>query len=294
MKLRIFAEIATILAFLIAVLTFVKIEPNAIDKLPETFKNKADSDVKKIELLIEKDKYQGESKKLYRQYQAAISISNTYSKDVAISQFVECALRSNDYKIAIAAAKNMGNSYSKTNVLSSIADHALKSEDNAGYAIVAAELIPNSYTKDAVLSQIVSFYKRGSLDNRGNTSKELTPLDQYKEVYTFADASNYMGMSEKEARLFADKWMKERDYETFLFFKEVYMFADASNQMGMSKEDAKKFALDWIDNSYSKKDFQIFKDAYIFANSSSKMNMKSDQATEFALKKMKEAKSTDR
>ena len=124
----------------------------------------------------------------------------------------------NDYKIAIAAAKNISSSYSKSSVLSAIAEHALKSENNAGYAVVAAELIPSSYTKDTVLSKIVTYYESGPLDGSETESKELTPLDQYKQIYTFADSINYMGMSE---------------------------------------EDAKGFALDWIDKLYTQDDFKI-------------------------------------
>lgn len=294
LKLRTLAEIATIIGVIVAIFAFVKIEPNAIDKLPEIYKEKADSDVRKTELLIEKDDYQGESETLYTQYRAAIAISSTYSKDKAISKFVDCALAANDYKIAIAAAKDISSSYSKSSVLSSIAEHALKSKNNAGYAVIAAELIPSSYTKDTVLSKIVTFYESGPLDGSKTKSKELTPLDQYKKIYTFADSSHEMGMSEKNAKLFADKWMKERDYETFLFFKDVYVFADSSNQMGMSGEDAKKFALDWLDNLYTKDDFKIFKDAHIFADSSNNMGMNSEQATAFAFEKMKEAKSANK
>ena len=81
MKFRTIAEIATIIVGIVTILMFVKIEPNAIDELPEIYKKKADTDVRKTELLIEKNKYQGESEILYRQYRAAIAISSSYSKD---------------------------------------------------------------------------------------------------------------------------------------------------------------------------------------------------------------------
>jgi hypothetical protein len=84
LKLRTIAEIVTIIGGIITILIFIKIKPNAIDELPEIYKKKADSDVRKTELLIGKDKYQGESEILYRQYRAAIAISSSYNKDQAI------------------------------------------------------------------------------------------------------------------------------------------------------------------------------------------------------------------
>jgi hypothetical protein len=294
LKLRTLAEIATIIGVIVTILAFVKIEPNAIDKLPEIYKEKADSDVRSAELLIKKDDYQGKSEALYRQYRAAMAITSTYSQDDAIRKFVDSALAVNDYKIAIAAAKQMNSSYSKSDVLSEIAEQALVSKNNAGYAVVAAELIPSSYTKDSLLAKIVQFYETGTFESDDKNSKELTTLQKYKAIYTFADSSNQMGMSEKDAKLFTDKWMKERDYESFLFLKELYIFADSSNQMGMSAKEARKFAFDWIDNSYTKDDFKIFKEAYIFADSSNSMGMSGEQATAFAYQKMKEAKSANK
>ncbi|KAF0188287.1 MAG: hypothetical protein FD168_1811 [Desulfobulbaceae bacterium] len=289
MKLRTLAEIATIIGVIVAILSFVKIEPNAIDKLPKEYKERAESDVNKTELLITPNDYKGEKEPIYLQYRAAISIDSKYSRDSAISTFVKCALAANDYKLAISAAKYMGSEYAKSSVLNSIVDQALTSKDNVGYAVIAAELIPSSYTKDSVLSKIVSFYEKGSV-NGDEETQELTTLDKYKAIYTFADSSNDMDMSEKNAKLFADKWVKERDYESFLFFKEIYIFADSSNHMAMSEDDAKVFALNWIDNSFTKEDFKIFKEAYDFADNSNNMSLNSKEATVFAFNKMKEAK----
>lgn len=202
---------------IIVVLQYVKIEPNALDKLPDVYKEAAEKDVKETKIAIKSEDYENGNDSLYVMYRAAIAISNSYSKDCAIEKVVNAALMKNDFKLAIAAAKESENSYTKSNLLEKIAKQSLNTEKSIGYSIVAAELIPNNYTKTQVLQDIVGYYEKDFYGDSGNKieSKKLTPLEIYKEIFTFADSSAHMRMSKDEAKLFANRWIKNRTYIEF-------------------------------------------------------------------------------
>ncbi len=285
MQLRAFAEIATIIGVVIAVLGYMKIEPNALDKIPEIYQEQASKDLESAELRIEENEYSGGKASLYRQYRAALAMESSYNRDQALMKVINAALNEFDFKIAIRAGKEISSSHTKSNELSRIVDSALKHGDSVGYAVIAAELIPSSYSKDMVLAKIVSFYERGTRQKKAK--EELSDLDIYKEIFRFADSTAHMNMTEEEAKIFADQWQKERTYTDFLYFKEVFMFADSGSYMDMSAEDAKTFALNWIDN-YTKDEFGVFVNAFKFADSTAGMDMSEKDAESFAFQKVEE------
>jgi hypothetical protein len=285
MQLRTFAEIATILGLGIAFLSYMKIEPNALDKIPGIYQKQATDDLKKTDLKIDASEYSGKNAYLLHQYRAAISMKSSYNRDQALAKVIDAAIKASDFKIAILCGKEISSSYQKSSELEKIVDAALKQEKHAGYAVIAAELIPSSYSKDAALNKIISFYEHGSAESKA--PQELTELDKYKEIFTFADSTANMDMSEEEAKAFADKWIKERRYEDFQYFKKIYTFADSTASMDMSEKKAMKFALDWIDN-YPEKEFEIFTSAFNFADSTAGMSMSAKDAEAFAFKKVEE------
>lgn len=285
MQLRTFAEIATILGLAVAVLGYLKIEPNALDELPELHQEQAERDVQSVDLAIKEEDYANGDIGLYHQYKAAVSMASTYNKDLALSSVIDNSLKSGDFRIAIMSAKKISSTYSKSSELAKIVEAALKGGENVGFAVIAAELIPSTYSKDVALEKIVRHYNRQPQEAEAATPK--TELDIYKEVYRFADSTASMNMSEEDAKEFADTWTKTRSYEDFAYFKEVFRFADSTANMDMSEDDAKDFALAWI-AEYSEDEFKVFTSAFAFADSSAGMGMSSKEAEKFAFSKVAE------
>lgn len=283
MQLRTLAEIATIIGLAIAVLGYMKIEPNVLDQIPEIYQNKIKDDLTNNILKINKNEYLGNKEYLYNLYKAAISIESSYNKDTALLKVIDIAININDFKIAILSAKKINSSYTKSNELSKIVDVALTNKKYASYSVLAAELIPTSYSKDTALNTIISFYENE--ENNTTIKKSLTKFDKYKEVFKFADASVNMDMDSIEAKKFTEDWFKKRTYEDFLYFKEIFKFADRSTDLDMSSKDATLFSINWIDN-YSKIEFKIFKETFQFADSSTGMSMSTKEAMEFAFNKL--------
>lgn len=279
MQLRTVAEIATIIGVAVAVLGYMKIEPNALDKIPEIHQKKVESDLKTSVLTID------EKANLYIPYKAALAIESSYSRDNALSKVINSAINSSDFKLAVLAGKEIDSTYTKSRELAKIVDAALMKKEYVGYAVIAAELIPSSYSKDTALSKIISFYENG--ETNITSSKNLTELDKYKKIFTFADSTAGMGMSENDAKIFTDNWIKQRTYKDFLYFKKVFIFANSSANMGMSEESAKLFAMKWIDQ-YTENEFDIFKTAFGFADSSAGMSLSAEDAEKFAFKKILE------
>lgn len=286
MRLRTLAEIATIVALVVALLSYFKVEPNVLDKIPEIHKAQATHDVEAVDLKLNKKDYSGRNSPLYQQYEAAIAMDGAYNKDNALSSVIDNALASKDFRIAVLAGKAISNSYNKTQELMKVVESALGDKKHAGYAIVAAEIIPSSYSKDQALGEIVKYYD-GVKKEEGIGSSSHSSLDFYKDVYLFADSSPYMNMDEGSAKKFADMWVKNRTYKEFDYFKKVFIFADSLPYMDMNSSDAKNFALDWI-SRYSEDEFSVFKSAFLFANGLSGMNLSSDKARAFALEKVEE------
>jgi hypothetical protein len=285
MRLRTIAELATIIGVAIAVLGYLKIQPNVLDEIPELYHEQAISDLKKTELSIEHNDTIGENAKVYNQYRTALAIKSEYSQDDALISVVKSALKQKSFKYAILGAKSINSQYTRDEQLDLIVDMALAETTSAGNAIIAAELIDSRYSKDKALEKILRFYQEGTSSVK--QSRELSDIDKYKEVYNFADASAHMGMSSDEAKKFADDWFSKRPYEDFFYFKKVFTFADATAHMGMDENEAKEFALHWI-NNYSEVEFEIFQQAFKFADSTAGMSMSEQDAKVFAFRKVEE------
>lgn len=267
MQFRTFAEIATIIAAVIAVLGYMKVEPNLLDGISGQVKADVISDLRETELAIGESDISGKNSDLFIQYRAVLALKISYSRDKSLVKVIDLALKKNNFKVAILAGEEIESEYTKSNALSKIVDSALKLEEYAGHAVVAAEFIPSSYSKNQALERIVSFYERGGIEPNG-----LSVLDKYKEIFQFADSNAHMGLSSSEAKTFTDNWLKERNYKDFLYFKEVYTFADLNQHMGKSAEQALNFALKWIDK-YSRKELNVFTGAFMFADSNAGMAM---------------------
>ena len=287
MKFRTIAEIAGVIGVIIAFLEYAKVEPNALDKIPEIYRQKAEAAVQTSEIEIDPDSYKN-TPDLYNLYRAAMAMDEGHSKDLQIRTVVDVALRKGDFKIAISAASAIDSDHTKSMTLSDISQRALNMPDQSGYAVIAAELIPSSHSKSLAISKIVDFYE---IRAKGGTPGKLSNIEKYKIVYRFADSSANMDMSEADAKVFADSWFLSRSYEDFLFFKDIFTFADSRAYMNMDEKGAETFAFKWIDN-YSMEEFYIFKDAFIFADSSAGMSMEEKEAELFAFKKVHEHRET--
>lgn len=281
-KLKTLAEIAAILATLVAILAYMKIEPNIIHDMPEIYQKAVEDDIEAVELNISKEDY-SDSIELYNIYKAAIAINSDHTKDQKLMSVVDISLRNNDLKLAIAAAKEIESEHSRSITLHRIVKDSLKSPGVSGYAVIAAELIPSDHTKDLALREIIDFYESRAMGKSNYGA--LADLKKYKSIYEFADSPTYMGMWGEDAKQFADKWLKNRTYEEFLLFKEVFIFADSPTYMSMNEEEAKVFAEMWI-NKYSSEDFDLFNEAFQFADSPSGMSMSTKEAEKFAFKKL--------
>lgn len=285
MSLRTIAELAAIIAGIIAFLQYADIKPNALDRIPDLYKSAAESDVENVAITIEEKNYSGDKKPLYFQYKAAVSIPDKYSKDAALEKVVSSALRADDLRLSIAAAKEIEEKYSKSNVLEKIVETALSDGDEAGYAVVAAELIPEKYTKSRALDKIVKYYQAQT--SPASAQRQLTELEKYKEIFSFADAPAYMSMSSDEAKEFTENWLKTRSYSQFAFFKMVFEFADAPAFLNMSADDAESFAFHFIDN-HTEEEFSVYTEAFKFSDAPGGMGLSTEQAMAFAENKVAE------
>jgi hypothetical protein len=338
--MRWLVDIAGIVGGVIAALVYFGIQPNVLDQLPEKLKAQAEAAVESATFEVDEKKYFSEGNKGYLIYKAAIVMESSYSKDNALIKSISASLADNDYKIALLAAKNIESSYTKDQQLYKIAVTAAAKSNTIGYSIVAAELAESSYKKDNILQIVVRSFSGGKLpvldksadDDQLDISK-MTKFDKYKLIYKFADSGSYMDLSEKDAKKFADDWIKSRTFENFLQYKKIYIFADSGSYMDLSENDAKefadnwigsksfesflqfkkiyifadsgsgmsldegeakKFALDWMEKKFTDEDFATFSDAFKFAYTSSGMDMDTDEAIEFAFMKVKERKDLER
>ena len=287
------AQIATVVTVFIAFLQYIKVEPNALDKIPELYKTAAENDVKAIEMISLESEYSGKNNPLFFQYKAAIAIPGPTSKNAAISKVIRRALQERELKIAIAAAKEMTGETAKSVELKKIVSIALATEGSAGLALMVAELILGQNAKTRALNEIVDYYERKA--RKGRPPRELTSLEKYKAIYVFADSIGYISLSGEEAKIFTENWLKNRDYKSFLSFKEYFIFADSPAYLSMNSENAVKFAIDWLDK-YSPEEFELYKEAFIFSDSPSGMSLSSGEAMDFALNKVMEtrAKTTNK
>lgn len=288
MNLRTFAEVATIIAVVIAFLQYTDVEPNALDKIPELYKTAAEKDIESIDIEPLKEKYAGKNNPLYFQYKAAIAIPSPSSKSLALSKVIKAALSEKDFQIAVAAAKEITSPSSQSIELQKIVNAALATEDSAGFAVVAAELIPSSSSKTISLNKIVEFY--GKKFSASQPPVKLTSFDKYKIIYEFSDSPRYINMSSSDAKIFTEQWFTKRNYQEFILFKEYYIFADSPAHLNMNSEKAVEFSTNWLE-SYTKDEFDIYRETFIFADSPSGMDMSTSEAMEFSLKKVTEFRS---
>ena len=73
-----------------------------------------------------------------------------------------------------------------------------------------------------------------------------------------------------------------------MIFKDVFIFADATEYLGKDTNGAKEFALNWIDKEYTEEDFIYFKEIFNFADATAYMNMNTKDAETYALNKLDE------
>ena len=283
MRFKTIAEIVGILGVVIAILQYYKVEPNALHKIPDIYKEVVEKDLDKAPVVINEEDYR-EQPEIYNLYRATLSMDKGYSRDIQIQKVIDLALGKNDFKIVIAAAFALDSDYTKSSTLEMIAKKALTTQEQAGYALIAAELIPSNYTKSSTLDEIIRYHEARA---NGKSYGKLKAIDKYKEVFQFADSSANMNMDESDAKKFTDDWLKAKTYEDFLYFKDVYQFADSSASMNMSAIDAETFARLWIDE-YTIEEFQIFIKAFKFADSSAGMGMSEKEAELFAFNKIEE------
>lgn len=285
MNLRTLAEIAAIIAVIIAYLQYTEVEPNALDKIPDIYKAVAEKDIESIDIEPVDQKYADKNNPLYFQYKAAIAIPSSSSKSAAISKVVKAAIEEKDFEIAIAAAKEISSSSVKSAELYKIVNAALAAESSAGFAVIAAELIPGSSSKTNALNKIVDFYDKKHLES--GPAKELSSFDKYKIIFEFADAPIYINLSSASAKKFTEDWIKNRDFQSFSLFREYFIFADDPTYLDMNSEEAVKFSFNWLEN-YTKEEFALYRKTFIFADSPSGMDMTTSEAMEFSLKKVLE------
>lgn len=294
MRLKTLAEIATIAALAIAALQYFKFEPNTLDKVSEDIKEIVSGDVGKIHLNFDPKEYEETQSIAFPMYQAGLLNPYDSGKSESLKDAAMAALDEGDFRLAIIAAGEIPYDSTKSETLEHVALEALKERDTMKFAVLAADLIPYSSTKNSVIEKISGVYKHvksgGSLEEYATgTGKPKTPLDEYKEVYKFADSRSFMDLDEKSAKEFADSWFKDKSYEDFVVYREVFKFADSRSFMNMTEEDATLFALGWLDK-YDLNDFLVFKDAYTFSSSGSFMDLNAQEAQVFALAKLEEHK----
>jgi hypothetical protein len=290
LKLRTLAEIATIVTVIIVILQYLKVEPNVLDHLTETVKKQATSDLETVEVEIKEADYLSKNSLAFSVYKAALLIPYSSDKSIALNNAVDAAIDENDFKLAIAAANSIPYASDKSIALKKIAYKAMEKKETLNFSIIAADLIPYASDKSEVLGNISKSYEL--IKSGGKLSEFLTQmnkpkdkLDEYKEIYKFADSSTYMGMSEIDAKKFTDNWQKSQTYEDFLLFKDVFIFADSSTYMSFSTEQALTFSIEWIEK-YNTNDFLVYKDAFMFADSGTYMDMSETEAISFAISKV--------
>lgn len=294
MRLKTLAEIATIAALAIAALQYFKFEPNTLDKVSEDIKEIVSDDVGKIHLNFDPKEYEESQSIAFPMYQAGLLNPYVSGKSENLKDAAMAAIDEGDIRLAIVAADEIPYNSTKSETLEHVALEALKGRDTMKFAVLAADLIPYSSTKNSVIEKISGVYKHvksgGSLEEYVNeTGQPKTPLDEYKEIYKFADSRSFMALDEESAKEFADNWFKDKSYQDFIVYREVFKFADSRYYMNMTEEEATSFALGWIDK-YDLNDFLIFKDAYIFSSSGSFMALNEKDARKFALSKLEEQK----
>jgi len=295
LKLKTLAELAAVGAFLIVVLQYMKVEPNAIDELPSLIQDAANKDVAELKLEVDEESYLKNGSIAYPMYKAAMAISYGPDKSDALEKAATVAVKEKDYKLAILAATNITYSPDMNKSLTKIAESAILDKGTVGYAIVAAEYISYSPDKTKVLQKITKVYEH--IANGGDISDpslfEKSGIDAYKEIFIFADSSAYIGLSSKEAKEFTESWLATRNHKDFLLFKQVFIFADSSAYLGKNTEESLEFALSWIDE-YSEKDFSVFRETFIFANSGAYLDLDEPEAIKFAFKKVHESKAANK
>jgi hypothetical protein len=293
--LKTLAEIAAVIACIIVGLQYLKIEPNALDELPDNIIEIASSNVQALSFKIDENKYINNSSKAYPMYKAAKAISYRPDRDKALEKAVAIAIIELDYKLAILAASNIEYRPDKDRVLSSIALEALTDPDNTGYSVAAAELIEYSPDRTEVINEIIKVYDHvatgGSVDDISLSKK--VGIDFYKEVFKFADSSAYIALSSEQAKVFADNWLKTQTYEDFLLFKKVFVFADSSAYLSKDSQESLDFSLKWL-KEFNSKDFEVFRESFIFADSSAYMDMDTKNAIKFAFSKVYEQKEANK
>lgn len=298
MRLKTLAELAAIVAVIIGALQYMKVEPNALDKISDKAKELAEAELETVEISIIDEDYLNKNSFAYPMYKAALGIPYPSDKSTALQKVVAAAIEERDFKLAIAVANKIPYTSDKSEALKKVAYSAMNSRENLKFSVIAAEFIPYPSAKNDVLKNVSNAYEfvksGGSLTEFVSTlNKPKGKLEEYKEIYRFADSGSYMAMSENDAKIFTDDWQLNRTYEQFILFKGIYTFADSSSYMSLSEEEAKNFAFEWL-KKYGSSEFEVYKDAFKFAYSGSYMDMNEVEAKDFALSKVEELKKSNK
>lgn len=276
---------AAIVSCVILLLQYFKIEPNALDLLPKQHQASAAVEISQMTGELEKE-FQSHPD-LKRSYVAASSISSDYSQAAALTKVVDTAIEADALEVAVYAAIAINNKTSKTRMLEKVLDVALRSTDSFNIAVIAADSMTSDYARDAALSRVVDAYEKLNKETGLVSTVPENHIDQYKEIFKFADSNQYLSYSEEDAKLFADDWFSSgRSYESFLSYKEIYTFADSSSGMSMWSDSASRFAFCWI-GTFSEDEFTYFKDAFRFAYGNHSMDMSDSDAKLFAYEKLR-------
>ncbi len=152
------SALATIVAAIITVYQFVD-TPTSKSTIAKHTTIEQIIKKENIKLSLELPKYSGKDKWLLSMYNAAISMPYNSTKSDALKKVVKTSLKSNDFNMAIFAAKKSPYSSSKAEMLDLIVTSAIKSKDNIAYAVIASNLMPYSSSKNDALNKIMKAYE---------------------------------------------------------------------------------------------------------------------------------------
>ena len=94
-----------------------------------------------------------------------------------------------------------------------------------------------------------------------------------------------MGLSKKEAKDWADKWIEQMNDERFTLFKLAFKFASGYDGLSLSKAAA----LTWAESAFLKlteKQFAEFLEAFKFASNYNGLSLSKPEAYDWTLEKL--------
>ncbi len=149
--------IATIIGAIYAALQYHSRNNNVKEtNVPEYVQKEKESIVLSTEASI----YKGDRNWLLTMYEAARKISYSTSRDSALSDVVDAALKLDDYNMAIIAAEKIIYQTTRDDTLVKIVSIAVGKKETFGYALLAAGKIIYSTTKTKALMTVIEAAKK--------------------------------------------------------------------------------------------------------------------------------------